>query len=369
MGLRLCHLESSEGWGGQEIRVLTEAAGLRERGHEVAIICRPGGVLASRVREAGLPLILDRMPFAHDPRTMARMVGHFHRLRPQVVVTHSSVDSWCAGVVARLLRLPVVRMRHLSVAVGPRSASRFVYRSLCDAVITTGEAIRDHLIREVGLPSEKVVSIPTGIDTARFDPHKADARKVRKAFGIPADAPLAGMVAVLRDWKGHRFFLEAMAEVRRRIPTARGLIAGDGPQRANIERRCRELDLDGVVTLIGHREDVPDVLAALDVVVSASTGAEGVPQTLLQALAMERPVVATAVGAVAEVIRDGETGCLVPPNDSSRLAKAIGLALHDPRSLRAQALAGARLVRAHWGIERMLDQVERIYSRVAVPPW
>jgi glycosyltransferase involved in cell wall biosynthesis len=369
MGLRVCHLESSGGWGGQEIRVLTEAAGLRERGHEVAILCKPESALAPRTREIGLPLILDRMSFAHDPRTIARMIGHFRRLRPQLVVTHSSVDSWCGGVSARLLRIPVVRTRHLSVPIGGHPATRFAYRSLCETVITTGEAIREHLIRDVGLSPDKVVSIPTGIDTVRFDPRKADGGMLREALGIPRDAPLAGMVAVLRDWKGHRIFLEAMAEVRKRIPGVRALIVGDGPQRKNIERYRREFGLEGTVVLAGHREDIPDVLASLDVVVSASTGAEGVPQALLQALAMERPVVATAVGAVPEIIRDGETGRLVAPRDASQLAGAIEGVLQDPAAIRPLALAGAALVRAHWDVGRMLEAVERVYARVAVPPW
>lgn len=369
MGLRVCHLESSAGWGGQEIRILTEAAGLRERGHEVAIVCKPESILASKTREAGLPLIPDRLSFAHDPRTIARLIGHFRRLRPQVVVTHSSVDSWCGGVSAWTLQIPVVRMRHLSVPIGDHPATRFAYRSLCARVITTGEAIREHLIRDVGLPSDKVVSIPTGIDTARFDPRKADGGRVRASLGIPRDAPLAGMVAVLRDWKGHRIFLEAMDVVRQRIPTARALIVGDGPQRPNIEQMRRQLGLEEAVILTGHREDVPDLLASLDVVVSASTGAEGVPQALLQALAMERPVVATAVGAVPEIIRDGETGRLIAPGDPGRLAEAIGEVLRDPARFRPQALAGAKSVRTHWDLGRMLDAVERVYAHVARPPW
>lgn len=314
-------------------------------------------------------MIVERMPFALDPRAVLRMAGHFRRLRARVVVTHSSVDSWCAGAAGRILRVPVVRVRHLSVPIGRLWASRFVYRSLCDAVITTGEAIRGHLVRDVGLPADKVTSIPTGIDTARFDPRKADGDTVRATLGIPREAPLAGMVAVLRDWKGHRIFLEAMARVRQGIPTVRGLIVGEGPQRANIERRCRELGLEGVVILAGHREDIPDLLAGMDVVVSASTGAEGIPQALLQALAMERPVVATAVGAVREIVRDGVTGRLVAPRDISQLAEAIGEVLRDPVAFQPQALAGARLVRTHWDVGRMVEAVERVYARVAAPSW
>ena len=369
MKLRICHAESSTGWGGQEIRVLAETLGLRERGHEVAIVCRPDSALAVRAREAEVSLFVARMPFAHDPRTIGGMLSHFRQWRPQVVITHSSVDSWCGGVAARILRVPIVRVRHLSVPVGGNPATRFVYRALCDTVITTGEAIRDHLVREVGLPPAKVVSIPTGIDTARFDPQKGDGMGVRKALGIRAGVPLAGIVAVLRNWKGQLIFLEAMAKVQAKLPEARALIVGEGPQRRNIERRRRELGLEEAVVLTGHREDVPDVLASLDVVVSASTGAEGVPQILLQALAMERPVVATAVGGIPEIIRDGETGRLVPAESPLRLAEAIGDVLQDPASARVLAVEGGRIVRERWDVERMLDAVERVYSAMAIPAW
>jgi glycosyltransferase involved in cell wall biosynthesis len=367
--LAILHTEASTGWGGQEIRVLSEVAGLRERGHKVGILCRPESVLAARTRSAGISLLVDRMSFALDPQTIVRLLGHFRRWRPQVVVTHSSVDSWCGGVAARLLRLPVVRVRHVSVPIGGNPATRFVYRKLCNAVITTGEGIRTHLIQEVGLPPGKVVSIPTGIDTARFDPRKADGRAVRGALGIRSDEPLVGIVATLRNWKGHLVFLEAMARVREYLPGARALIVGDGPQRHNIERCLHELRLGEAVILTGHREDVPDVLASLDVVVSASTEAEGVPQVLLQALAMERPVVATAVGGIPEIIQDGETGLLVPPGDAVRLAEAIQTVLTGPAQFRPQAMIGSRRTSRRWSVAHMLDQVERVYSELAVPPW
>ncbi len=363
--LAILHTEASSGWGGQEIRILTEAAGLCARGHRVAILCRPDAPLARRSAQAGLTTLSDPMPFALDPCTIARLVAAFRRFRAQVIVTHSSVDSWCAGVAARILRLPIVRARHLSVRVGSHPATRFVYRALCDAVITTSESIRAHLVRDIGLAGEKVRSIPTGIDVARFDPAKADGKKVRDELGIAPEAPLIGMVATLRDWKGHRYFLHALTEVRKALPGVRALIVGEGPQRRNITRWIAELALEDTVILTGQREDIPDVLAGLDVLVSASTGSEGIPQVLLQALALERTVVATSVGGVPEVIRDGQTGILVPPQDSGLLAGAILGVLRDPTRFRVGAQDGARWVRERWTVARMLDDVEGVYVPLA----
>lgn len=362
--MRLCHTESSTGWGGQEIRVLAEAACLRGRGHEVLILCRPGSALAGRARETGLPLCLDRMAFAQDPRAILRMLGIFRRFRPQVVITHSSVDSWCAGLAARLLGIPIVRMRHLSVPLRANALSRVVYTRLSDRVITTGETIRDLLIA-LGVSPEKVLSVPTGVDLRAFDPARADGMRLRAELGVSREVPLLGVIAVLRSWKGHLGFLNALALVRRCCPEARAVLVGEGPFRSVIEAGVRERDLGLAVTFLGQREDIPAILAALDVVVSASTGAEGVPQSLLQALAMARPVVATGVGGVPEVIRAGVTGWLVPPADAVALSGAILEALGDWVTARRLADQGKKQVEAEHSLDRMGERVEAIYAALA----
>jgi glycosyltransferase involved in cell wall biosynthesis len=239
-----------------------------------------------------------------------------------------------------------------------------VYWTLCDRIVTTGEAIRRLFLEELRLDSSKVISIPTGVDLRQLDPHTVDEKEVRQELGVEATTPLIGTVAVLRSWKGHRFFLEAVPVILRKVPSARFLIVGDGPQGGNIERWIRELGLAQAVMMLGHREDIPEVLAALDIVVSASTAAEGVPQALLQALAMRRPVVATRVGAVPEVIRHEETGLLVPAGDPAALAAAITSLLSDPHRGAALGMAGRRLVEKEFTVEVMLERLEVLYAEM-----
>ncbi|OGB97863.1 MAG: hypothetical protein A3G35_18560 [candidate division NC10 bacterium RIFCSPLOWO2_12_FULL_66_18] len=363
--LTILHSESSMGWGGQEIRVFSEVRWLRRHGHAASLAVPPGSLLGERAEKAAVPVAWIAMPHALDPLAVARIAGRLRRERAQVLVTHSSVDAWTAGLAARLVGVPVVRMRHLSVRVRTNPVSRVVYTALCDRIVTTGEAIRTLLVDRLRIPPTKAVSIPTGVDLEAFHPSRGAPVRLRKDLGVDPETPLVGMVAVLRSWKGHLVFLQALRQVREIRPDVRAVLAGEGPFRTVIQDAIRAHGLDGQVRLLGHREDVPEILGGLNVVVSASTAAEGIPQVLLQALAMCRPVVASDVGGVPEVIRPGETGWLVPTGDPGALAGAMLEALADQARARRMGERGRQMVEADFSLERMGERMEQLYRAVA----
>ena len=359
--LVIWHSESSTGWGGQEIRIFTEVCWLRRRGHAVGLVVPPGSALGERAEKATVPVAWVPMPWALHPLAVARIAGWVRKQRVQVLVTHSSVDAWSAGLAARLVGVPVVRMRHLSVPVRANPFSRVVYTALCDRIVTTGEAIRTRLIQRLRVPAAKVVSIPTGVDTQEFAPDRVGSPLLRAELEPDGGHRQLGMVAVLRSWKGHLVFLQALRRVRARRPEVRAVLVGEGPFRLVIEDAIRAHGLEGHVRLLGHREDVVEILAALDVVVSASTAAEGIPQALLQALAMRRPVVASDVGGIPEIIRPRETGWLVPPGDPEALAAGILEALEDRPQAQRMADQGRKLVQEHFSLEAMGERMEQLY--------
>lgn len=363
--LTILHSESSMGWGGQEIRVLAEASWLKERGHAAGLVVSPGSLLAERAERAGIPVARIAMSCPLAPRAVARIASHLRQARAQILVTHSSPDAWTAGLAARLVGVPVVRMRHLTVPVRRNPLSRAVYTILCDKIVTTGEAIRTLLVEHVRISPAKVVSIPTGVDLERFDPSRVDPMRLRRELGLDSRAPLVGVVAVLRSWKGHLVFLRALRHVREVRPEVRAVLAGDGPFRLVIQDAIRAAGQEEHVRMLGHREDVAEILSALDVVVSASTAAEGIPQALLQALAMRRPVVASDVGGIPEVIRPGETGWLVPVGDAEGLAAAILEALTDRTTVLRMTEQGRKAVEAHHSLESMGERMEQVYRAVA----
>jgi glycosyltransferase involved in cell wall biosynthesis len=363
--LSILHSESSMGWGGQEIRIFAETCWLQRRGHAVGLLVPPGSVLAERAERAGLPVARIAMSRALAPGAVARIARHLRQARTQILVTHSSPDAWMAGLAARLVGVPVVRMRHLTVPVRRNPLSRAVYTILCDHIVTTGEAIRTVLVERLRIPPAKVVSIPTGVDLERFDPSRVDPMRLRRELGLDCRTPLVGMVAVLRSWKGHLVFLRALRHLRQARPEVQAVLAGDGPFRSVIQDAIRAAGLESAVHVLGHREDVAEILSALDVVVSASTAAEGIPQALLQALAMRRPVVASQVGGIPELIRPAETGWLVPVGDAEGLAKAIGEALTDRTGVLRMAEQGRKAVESHHSVESMGERMEQVYRAVA----
>jgi len=189
--------------------------------------------------------------------------------------------------------------------------------------------------------------------------------RLRKEIGLDRTTPLLGMIAVLRSWKGHLVLLQALRQVHEKQPDVRAVLVGDGPFRNVIQDAIRCHGLEKRVLLLGHREDVAEILSGLDVVVSASTAAEGVPQALLQALAMGRPVVASDVGGIPEIIRPGETGWLVPPGDPLALGGAILGALADRGEGQRMGAYGRGMVEAAYSLERMGERMEMLCRSVA----
>jgi glycosyltransferase involved in cell wall biosynthesis len=353
------HTEASLGLGGQEIRILTETRWLLDHGWDALIACQPSARLLGEARAAGLPVVAVAMRGALDVSALLALRRLVRERGAALVHTHSSVDSWLGALAARSAGVPVVRSRHVSIPILRRRA--LVYR-LAHRVLTTGDAIRAMVVA-AGVPAERVVSVPAGVDTARFHPG-VSGKAVREEFGLAPAAPVVGLVADVRGSKGHRYFLEAARAVLADLPDARFLIVGDGVGFEDVRRRVRELGLEGPVLMTGFRRDIPEVMAALDVLVLPSVRSEATSQVIPQALAVGVPVVATRVGGIPEIVRDGETGLLVPPADAPALAAAIVALLRDRERAAALARAGQALVRARYTLDAMMEGTTAVYREL-----
>jgi len=274
-----------------------------------------------------------------------------------LVHTHSSVDAWLGGLAARSLQRPVVRSRHVTIPIPRRRA--LVY-GLADRIIASGDAVAGVLAR-AGVPAAKVVAIHPGVDTERFHPGVSGGA-VRAELSL--DGPVVGLVANIRGSKGHSVFLEAAVEVLRSEPRARFLIVGDGIGYDDVRRRVRALALEGPVVMTGFRRDIPEVMAALDVLVLPSIRSEAVSQVLPQALAVGTPVVATTVGGSPELVSDGETGRLVPPGDARALAAAILGLLRAPTHARAMARRGQARVAERYALGAVMARTIALYAEL-----
>lgn len=351
------------GWGGQEVRVFAELEWMRAHGHWVALAAHPDSAIAQRASEAQMPFYAMRTHKSLLPFEVARLAVWLAVKRVEVVNTHSSNDGWLAGLAARLSGAILIRSRHIEVDYPNRFWSGFAFRTLPHHVITTSQRIADRLSTELDIPKERVSCIATGVDLQRFD--LSTAGTLRTELGLADDVALVGMISVLRSWKGHATFLEAAAKLladgKRKIHFA---IAGEGTMRVVLPDMIKKAALDGKVTLLGHRTDVPNILASLDVLVLPSYAHEGIPQIILQAQAMARPVVATTIGGIPEVVEDNLTGLLVPPRDAAALAEKIGTVLNDPTlAFRLGKAARESIERAH-SLDAMGETLLSLYGKL-----
>ncbi len=384
--MKILHTENSQGWGGQEIRILTEAAGMIGRGHEVQLIAPPESRIYEEAKKRGVPV--TALPIAKKRLSGYLALRNWLKNNPvDVINTHSSTDSWLAALACATLgkALPgvprgvppgappgmppgvpkIVRTRHVSAPVSTNAATRWLYTRAASSIVTTGEALKQQLVRDNRFPAERIVSIPTGIDLTRFAPSASAAAKAatRARLKLPQDKQIIGIVATLRSWKGHRFLIDAYASLKRN--DAHLLIVGDGPQQEALQALIGAHGLGNQATLPGNQTNVVPWLQAMDVFALPSYANEGVPQSIIQAFACALPVVTTHAGAIGEVAIDNDTALIVPMQDAAALAGGLTRLLDDAalrQRLGASALAQAR---ERHGIDIMLDRMEAVFRRAA----
>jgi len=360
--MRILHSESSTGWGGQENRTMNEMIAMRERGHEIAIVSRPGARIIERAKEAGFQAFAVDMRGVLDFPAIFKLRRLMSTFRADIVNTHSGRDTQLAGVAARSLgskRPRIVRTRHLALPI----TSRFTYSVLPDRVVAVSGFVRDYLI-SAGVPRQQVEAVPTGIELQRYTP-AVGGGTLRSELGLSADTVLIGTVAILRVKKGHADLLSAAQSVLQSHPDVHFIIAGDGPQQENLQRLVTQLGLSSRVHLLGLRRDVMNVLQSLDLFV-LPTHQEALGTAFIEAGAMALPVVATNVDGVPEVVVDGETGVLVPAQNPVALAAAIIAFLDDPQRRRQFGDNARDRVGREFSREVMAERMQALYSRLLV---
>jgi len=360
--LRILHTESSPSFGGQEIRILIEAEELRKKGYNVKIACQPNSWIERFAKELNIPTYNIRMRNEYDIIAIYNLMRLMRRIKPDIINTHSVIDSYLASIAARIVgNIKIIRSRHLTIP----TSSKLIYK-LPHRIITSGEAIRKDIINRNKIPPEKVVCIPTGVDIKKFNPKLYDREKIRKEFNISKDEYLVSMIAFIRKMKGYPVFIEAASKVLKEIPTVKFLIVGHDfeNREEELKNQIKRLGIEPNFIFTGFRQDIPEILSAIDLFALSSLQKETTPQVISQALAMEKPVVATDVGNVSDLVKNGLTGILVPPGDADALANGILTLLKDPGMRKRMGKAGRRLVEEKFTLNQMIDKTEEVYNEL-----
>lgn len=359
--MRVLHTESSNGWGGQEIRILRESEGMRKRGHEIVFAVVRGGNLAREAKKAGFVVYEISLKKSQGLMAVFQLVSIIRRHRIELVNTHSSSDAWLGGIAARLTGRKVIRTRHLSTPISKGINSLLLYRFLADEVVTTSSKIAFVIQKQSTLPPSRIRCIPTGIDPLQLSYDPEAATHFRRALGLKDGDLLVGTACVVRSWKGIMDLLQA-AEILKDHKTIKWVVVGGGHLQDFLPQ-VNKLGLQSQVVFTGHLDSPYAAIAAMDIFLLLSTANEGISQATLQASYLERPLITTSIGGLPEVCLDGKTGMIVPPFSPDKVANAVLSLSTDPQLRRAYGAQAKAHVLKKFTMQHTLDQMEQVYGR------
>lgn len=352
------HTDGSRGWGGQEIRTLTELREMRRLGFRVGLIVPAHSELAKRATAEGIPVHAVASFAKLNLRSWLELYRIIRAIKPTVLNTHSSEDSWMAGALGRLLRVPlVIRTRHVLASI----SSAFSYNFFYQVIFTCSSAIAEQLVVQ-GVKPDKTVVLSTGSDENRFVFSQDNRQRIRKTYGIGDHEIVVGNVGFLRHYKGHPFIVKTAAAA----PAHYKFIIVGGGELASLQTLARELGVADRVIFAGHQEHPEHFYSAFDILFFASYESEGVSQALIQGLLNGLPVLACPIPSTMEPLGLVEAYRLVEYDDApaacQRLAELASLPRRDPERMARQH----QVIAERYGLQGMVHKLVATYDRYGI---
>ncbi len=355
--MNILHLESSPGWGGQEIRILKESLGMKKRGYNVILAVEKNGGLVKKAREAGFEVYEIRFKKIFWFISFFKILKIILKHKINLLNTHSSSDSWLGGIIARLFNLPVIRTRHLSTNIKKGLNSKLLYGYLADFVVTTCSEIINIISKQARKDLEKCKCIPTGLDVDKIKVTKEETLQFRKKNKLKKEDFLVGTVCFMRSWKGIEDFLKA-AQILQNFENIKFLIIGGGHSE-KYKELAKKLSLNNVI-FTEHLDNPFPAINSLDIFSLLSTAHEGISQASLQAAYLKKPLITTPTGGLKEICIDNHSGLQVPIFSPEVVSNSI-LHLYNNKSLRNRLGQNAREISEKFSIKNMLDEMDNIY--------
>ena len=354
--MNILYVESSRSWGGQEYRTCLEINWLNAHGHEAWLICNPESQVHSKALKLGIRMVATPLVRRFDPICSFRLWKFCRKNKIDLVKTYSSKDHWIC-LPLYLCGIPLSRARCITDPIGKRSRA-FVFKHGCSQIVADASVIKRQLVKEHGIHPAKIEVIGSAVDLQKFKPPR-DRAKFRRELGIADEIPLIGNIGMIRPDKGQLELVKSVPLVLEKRPDARFVVVGQGTgilkRGINVRNAIDRAGLADKIIMAGYRWDTPDVFAACDMIVIASLRTEASPIVLREAFASGRPVIATKVGDIPEIVRDRENGLLVEPANPQALASAILEFISNP-GLAAQCAAnGLRYATENFSFDKMMD--------------
>ncbi len=368
--LRILHLVAIRGKGGTGASTLALVEGLADRGHEVAVVCFKRGLLYKTLVGKNKVRLITGIKMApgfrpnHWFKDLRRLYPFVREFKPHIIHTHSSPDYWLGFILSLMTGSPLVRTRHIPVPLIPHPFNTMLYRKTA-AVVAVSHAVGNGYFRGGIWDPQKVRVIYDGVDLRRFN-CSLNGQGVRMEVGAAPGEVLVGSVSRYSKVKGLPHFLEALEKVMVWDERVKGIVLGRVKNKilyGRLRDWVKSRGLEERIHLLGPREDVERVLAALDVAVLASVGSEGSSRVALEAGATGKPMVATRVGALPEVVVDGKTGFIVSPWDVEAMSRAL-TELLDPETRKKMGRNAEVRTRRLFDGRRGVEVTEELYLSV-----
>ena len=354
--MNILYVESSRSWGGQEYRTCLEINWLNAHGHQAWLICNPDSQVHSKASELGTRLVTMPLRSRVDPLCSLRLWKFCRKNRIDLLKTYSSKDHWiCLPLF--LCGIPLSRARCITDPIGSRSRA-FVFKHGCSQIVADASVIKRQLVEKHGIDPAKIEVIGSAVDLEKFKPPR-DRTKFRHEIGVSDETPLIGNVGMIRPDKGQLELVKSAPLVFQERPDARFVIVGQGTgilkRGINVRNAIDRAGFADKIIMAGYRWDTPNVYAACDMIVIASLRTEASPIVLREAFASGRPVIATKVGDIPEIVRHRENGLLIEPGDTQALASAILEFISDPELAAHCAANGRRYATENFSFDKMMD--------------
>jgi glycosyltransferase involved in cell wall biosynthesis len=354
--VNILYVESSRSWGGQEYRTCLEINWLNAHGHQAWLICNPDSQVHWKAFELGTRMVT--MPFRSrvDPLCSLRLWKFCRQNKIDLLKTYSSKDHWiCLPLF--VCGIPLSRARCITDPIGSRSRA-FVFKHGCSQIVADASVIKRQLVEDHGIDPAKIEVIGSAVDLEKFRPPR-DRMKFRREIGVGDETPLIGNVGMIRPDKGQLELVKAAPLVLEKCPDARFVIVGQGTgilrRGINVRNAIDRAGLAGKVIMAGYRWDTPNVYSACDMIVIASLRTEASPIVLREAFASGRPVIATKVGDIPEIVHHRQNGLLIEPGNTQGLAAAIMEFISNPELAAHCAANGLRYATEHFSFDKMME--------------
>ena len=375
---RILHIHTLPVISGSGINTFLTMRGMQGNRFESVLACAPGGALIELVQRYGtevktFPSLVQPLHPMRDLKAILDLTGHLKRKPYHVVHTHNSKAGFIGRLSAKLARVPVIVHTVHGFAFHQQEPPwrRFLFRNLerlashwCDKMIFISQPLVDWALEEKIGSAGKMARIYSGIEMDRFHPVSEEEKKnLKRKWGLHEQDAVIGIVSKLWEGKGHALLIRAFKEIRREKPQARLVIVGEGSLMESLKDLVTHLELSGAVIFTGFLEDVPQILATFDVAVLPSYF-EGMGRVLLEAMAMEKPVVGTAVGGIPDLIEQGLNGYMVSPGSEKELAASVLKILNDKALALKMGQAGRMKMTDRFSAESMVQSIEKVYSEL-----